>query len=91
MVGAENLGPLGFYLPDAYLFTAIPVAEPVDAPVLAWPARASVALGEVAACQRLPESEVGEAFETAAAGSLFDDGGVLYRILAKQAWPGATC
>ena len=31
MVGAENLGPLGFYLPDAYLFTAIPVAEPVDA------------------------------------------------------------
>jgi hypothetical protein len=91
LVGAENLGPLAVYLPDAYLFTATPVAESGDAPVLAWPARASIALGDVAACQRLPESEVGEAFETAAAGSLFDDGGVLYRILAKQAWPGATC
>jgi hypothetical protein len=91
LVGVENLGPLAVYLPEAYLFSATPVAEPGDAPVLAWPATASIALGDVAACQRLPESEVGEAFETAAAGSLFDDGGVLYRILAKQAWPGATC
>jgi hypothetical protein len=91
LVGVENLGPLEFYLPDAYLFTATPVAEPGGAPVLVWPATASVALADVSACERLPEGEVGEAFETAAAGSLFDDGGVLYRVLAKQAWPGATC
>jgi hypothetical protein len=91
LVGAENLGPLEFYLPDAYLFTATPVAEPGDAPMLVWPATASIALADVSACERLPESEVAEAFETAAAGSLFEDGGVLYRVLAKQAWPGATC
>ncbi|MGK0274370.1 MAG: hypothetical protein ACI9N0_000746 [Ilumatobacter sp.] len=91
LVGVENLGPLEFYLPDAYLFTATPVAEPGDAPVLVWPATASIALADVSACERLPESEVGEAFETAAAGSLFEDGGVLYRVLVKQAWPGATC
>lgn len=91
LIGAENLGPIEFYLPDAYLFTATPVTEPGDAPVLVWPATASIALRNASGCERLPENEVGEAFETAAAGSLFDDNGMLYRVLAKQAWPGATC
>lgn len=91
LVGAENLGPLEFYLPDAYLFMATPIEEAGDAPLLEWPGTASIPLADVSACERLPESEVGEAFETAAAGSVFEDSGVLYRILAKQAWPGASC
>jgi hypothetical protein len=69
--GAENLGPLAVYLPDAYLFTVAAVAavaavaESVDTPVLVWPANASIALADVATLERLAESEAGEGLEEA--------------------------
>ena len=63
--GAENLGPLAVYLPDAHLFTAAAVAESVDTPVLVWPVTASIALADVATLERLAESEAGEGLEEA--------------------------
>ncbi len=63
--GAENLGPLAVYLPDAYFFTAAAVAESVDTPVLVWPVTASIAFADVATLERLAESEAGEGLEEA--------------------------
>lgn len=89
--GPTELGQLEFYLPDEYLFRATPVDTAGQRPVVAWSEFASIPLAEATSCRRLPEPEVGELFETAAAGSLIDDGGQLYDVVAVQAWPGAEC
>ncbi len=89
--GPGELGPLEFYLPAEYLFQAAPVDEAGERPVVVWSEFATVALADAATCQRLPELEVGEVFETAAAGSLIEDDGTLYDVVAVQAWPGSSC
>lgn len=91
VVEASEVGQLQFYLPEEYLFAARPIESAGDAPVRAWPAASNVQLADASDCERRSEIEVGEVFETAAAGTLFTDGGVLYEVFAKQAWPGATC
>lgn len=91
VIGGEHLGPLEFFLPTEYLAIATPIDDAGTRPVIEWPADASTRLGDALTCRRFPELEVGEALETAAAESVFSDGGVIYEVRAKQAWPGATC
>lgn len=91
VVGAGELGAIGFYLPAEYLFAAMPTTPVADRPVLEWPERLSVRLADASTCTRLPESDVGELFETAAAGSLFADDGIVYDVVVQQGWPGADC
>lgn len=89
-VDAEALGEVEFYFPDEYLFLATPAAAATGA-VVPWTEFASVALADASTCQRLPEVEVGEVFVTAASGSVFDDEGQLYEVVAVPVWPGADC
>ena len=95
LVGAE-LGSMQFYLPDAYRLRAVELVavsefDDPDTPLIPWPDTVSVSLAAAAECIRLPEIEVGEVFETAAADSVFADDGVVYGVVVAQDWPGAPC
>jgi len=95
LVGAE-LGSTKFLVPDTYRFRAIAVGpvddfDNPDTPLVDWPDTASIALADAEGCTILPELEVGEAFETAAADSAFVDDGVVYGVVAAQNWPSAGC
>lgn len=95
LVGSE-LGPTQFYLPDSYRFRAVEVGlasdfDDPDTQIIEWPDTVSVALADAAECVSLPEIEVGEVLETAAADSVFVDDGVVYTVVAAQDWPGAPC
>lgn len=92
----DDVGPTNHYLPVGYRFRAIeigPVAsfDATGTPLVEWPATASISLADAGDCTILPELEVGEAFETAAADSAFVDGGIVYGVVAAQDWPGAPC
>lgn len=95
LVGAE-LEPPRTYLPDAYRFRAVEVGPESDGidpntPLIPWPDAVSTPLASASGCLVLPEIEVGELFETAAAGSLFVDEGIVYSVVAVHDWPAAPC
>ncbi len=95
LLGAE-LGAADSFLPDRYRFRAIAAGRAEDfgdsaSPILEWPETASIALADATECTRLPELEVGEAFETAAEDSAFIDDGIVYGVVAAPDWPGAPC
>jgi hypothetical protein len=93
---AQELGPPRFFAPEAYRFQAVELGpesefDDPNIPLIPWPDTVSVPLTDAAACVRLPEIEVGELFETAAADSAFVDDGIVYGVVAAQDWPGAPC
>jgi hypothetical protein len=95
LVGAE-LGSTQFYLPDRYRFRAVEFGsaaefDDADTPLIPWPDTASIPLSSAGECATLPELEVGELFETAAAESAFVDDGIVYGLVAAQDWKGAPC
>jgi hypothetical protein len=95
LVGTE-LGPTQFLVPDVYRFQAVDLGpesefDDPDTRLIPWPDTVSLELTDADACVRLPEIEVGELFETAAADSAFVDDGIVYGVVAAQDWPGAPC
>ena len=95
LVGGE-LGSTKFLVPDTYRFRAVAIGpvddfDDADTPVVDWPDAASASLADAEECTILPELEVGELFETAAADSAFVDDGIVYGVVAAQNWPSSEC
>ena len=94
-VVGDELGDVSFFLPDRYDCVAR-VLGPAQAfsesenPLIDWPQNASRRLRDEG-CFSLPDVEVGELFETAAADSVFVDDGFVYVVNARLAWPGLAC
>ena len=94
-VVGDELGDVSFFLPDRYDYVARVLGPAQDFsesenPVIDWPQNASRRLRDEG-CFSLPDVEVGELFETAAADSVFVDDGFVYVVNARLAWPGLSC
>lgn len=98
LAGESELGFDQPYFPDAYLFTTSVIDDPsayagegIEPTIAPWPDFVSIRLAHAGECERLPEAEVGELFETATQLTFFEEDGVVYQVTPKQAWPGASC
>jgi len=98
MVGAEHLGELAPYEPEAYAVEAIPVedlsafgGDGIEPTVVEWPAAITVRLADATSCTELPAAEVGTTLAEADTLTFFSDGGVTYQVLARPVLPGSSC
>lgn len=97
LVGSDELGVVSPYEAEAYLMVAVPaeelgaVTDDPDVAVVEWPADTGVVLADVDGCIEAPASAVGDLFADATELTLFEEGGVVYRVAPIQRLPGRTC
>jgi hypothetical protein len=94
----DELGESSAFDPDEYLVEALVVddlsvyaSDGIEPRLVDWPADVSVRLADAVTCTALPAAEVGELFQASDQLTFFDDDGVTYQVLAKQALPGDSC
>jgi len=97
VVGAETLGPVGPWTPDAVQISVVPLGamEPApEADIVAWPATTGVDLDTVASdsrCVEIERASIGAFFDELTRPVVFEQDEVLYEVYVRPAYPGRSC